>query len=759
MFSSLRSRLVMLVLLAVLPALVLAFVQLREQKRLAVEQVHQDAARLAQIIAREEEQLFQETRQLVISMSRLKEVQTGAPEACQATLAQFLAQYPQLGNAGVAGLGGEVTCSVFALSDPVSLAGQPYFARALATGDVAVGGYQLDPITGKPALPFAVAIPNPNGGVQKVLFASLDLAWLNQSVPESLLPEGGGLVLADNAGRILILWPDISHWIGASLADLGLNRLAQASPGIVEEAGGPDGISRLYAVSAVHLSGPESLSLGVSVPTAAAFQSLDAQIQRQQMIWVILTLAVLGLAVLGGEFLFVRRVRTLLRSVELIHSGLPAGNTPLLQGSSEISRLAHHFDRMSQHLEQKEMAREAEETRAEQRNRDLAALNEVITAVSSYLELPEVLAQLKREVASRLDIPGGIIFLIDEEAPFLYLEAAWGIPSAVLSRLRRFPVSAYHYSQVIHRREILLSPDFRQVEAYGQSGLSDARPAWQSFLSVPLQAKGESLGVLDLFCEAPNAFHPDQVTLFSALGQQVGVVIQNARLFDQVRAGRQRLQMLSQQLLEVQERERRHISRELHDEIGQSLTALKVNLQSVLRLPGASTHTRYIEESISIVERVLQQVRDLSLDLRPSLLDDLGIVSALRWYIDRQGQRAGFQAEFTAAPPTLRLTPELETVIFRVVQEALTNVIRHAVASHVAVKLAVCNGELELTVRDDGIGFNLEAIRAHSTGPTSLGLLGMQERVQLVGGRFEIKSDPASGTEIRATFSLQPDLS
>ncbi len=132
------------------------------------------------------------------------------------------------------------------------------------------------------------------------------------------------------------------------------------------------------------------------------------------------------------------------------------------------------------------------------------------------------------------------------------------------------------------------------------------------------------------------------------------------------------LQMLSRRLLEAQESERRAIARELHDELGQALQALKINLQTVQRFPKESAQR--VEESIAIVDHTLQQVRTLSVDLRPSLLDDLGLVIALEWYVDRQAQRVGFVGHCVATPPDLRVDPTVEIVCFRVVQEALTNI-------------------------------------------------------------------------------------
>jgi signal transduction histidine kinase len=225
-------------------------------------------------------------------------------------------------------------------------------------------------------------------------------------------------------------------------------------------------------------------------------------------------------------------------------------------------------------------------------------------------------------------------------------------------------------------------------------------------------------------------------------------------LLEQVRAGRARAQRLSQQLLEAQETERRHLARELHDEIGQALTAVKINLQALQRSPGDSAGR--LAESIAIVDRALQQVRNLSLDLRPSLLDDLGLVAALRWYLDRQGQRAGLATEFDARPPEIRADAAVETACFRVAQEALTNVVRHAQARRAMLELQRHNGELELTVSDDGIGFDVAAAREKAVRGGSLGLLGMQERVLLMGGRMDIQSARGQGTRLVACLPVAP---
>ena len=164
-----------------------------------------------------------------------------------------------------------------------------------------------------------------------------------------------------------------------------------------------------------------------------------------------------------------------------------------------------------------------------------------------------------------------------------------------------------------------------------------------------------------------------------------------------LKESRQRLQVLSRRLVEVQETERRHLARELHDEIGQALTATEMNLQALLQSPGTDALAPRLKESLQVVERVQEQVHDLSLNLRPSMLDDLGLEPALRWYTERQAALAGLQAEVRADPLEQRLDPMIETECFRVAQEALTNVVKHAKARTVTVELSKNDDESNST--------------------------------------------------------------
>jgi signal transduction histidine kinase len=214
-----------------------------------------------------------------------------------------------------------------------------------------------------------------------------------------------------------------------------------------------------------------------------------------------------------------------------------------------------------------------------------------------------------------------------------------------------------------------------------------------------------------------------------------------------LRTTTRQLQALSQRILEVQEQERRRVAIELHDELGQSLTAIKINLQMGEKFKDQAPPDLYTE-NIRIVEDALQQVRSLATALRPSMLDDLGLAPALKWMADQSASRGGFAVSFHQERTTGRLASDIETACFRIVQEALTNITRHAHASQVDISLQRDGPDLLLQVHDDGVGFDTAAMRERASSGGSLGVLGMQERALLLGGELDITSAPVQGSTV-----------
>jgi PAS domain S-box-containing protein len=209
------------------------------------------------------------------------------------------------------------------------------------------------------------------------------------------------------------------------------------------------------------------------------------------------------------------------------------------------------------------------------------------------------------------------------------------------------------------------------------------------------------------------------------------------------------LKALSRRLIEVQELERRHLARELHDEIGQVLTAVSINLKA-LRFGMETGRPAELDDSIGQVDNAIQQVRNLSLDLRPSMLDDLGLEAAVRWLAGRMNQRTGLDIRLECEFAGSRPAPAVETGCFRVVQESLTNIARHARASHVRVELKRGVDGILVRIADNGAGFNAGDVFSRRSEQPTAGLLGMRERVQLLGGELSIDSAWGSGTTVTA---------
>lgn len=227
------------------------------------------------------------------------------------------------------------------------------------------------------------------------------------------------------------------------------------------------------------------------------------------------------------------------------------------------------------------------------------------------------------------------------------------------------------------------------------------------------------------------------------------------RLFADLAAGQQRFRRLARSVLAVQEHERRRFARELHDGLGQNLTVLQHELEALGTLlePGSVAQGR-ATRALDLCRGVLHDTRQLSRLLRPQVLDDLGLGAALHWLMRSLSEPGGFEPELYIDPTLPGLGEEIDTMLFRIAQEALNNVVRHARASHVAMRLQARAHEVQLWVMDDGVGCDPAEAFARSSRGEATGLAAMQERVQLLGGDLRLVSNPGEGTQVRVRLPL-----
>ncbi len=280
-----------------------------------------------------------------------------------------------------------------------------------------------------------------------------------------------------------------------------------------------------------------------------------------------------------------------------------------------------------------------------------------------------------------------------------------------------------------------------------------ADPAIQSEMAVPLKVGDRVIGSVNVESVQPNAFNEHDQRLLTTVANVAAVAIQNARLLEETRLSRDRLADLSRRLVETQESERRAIGRELHDQFGQMLTALKLTIEIAMQLPPDQALQK-ARQGKEIVEELLARVSALSLELRPPMLDDLGLIPALTWHVNRFQEQSRVEVEFKhSGVEGVRFASEIETTAYRIVQESLTNVARHARATRVRLEVRERSGWMEIQIEDDGIGFDPESELAKNRG-----LSRMRERAQLVGGSFYIESEIGKGTRklIRLPLREEP---
>jgi signal transduction histidine kinase len=312
------------------------------------------------------------------------------------------------------------------------------------------------------------------------------------------------------------------------------------------------------------------------------------------------------------------------------------------------------------------------------------------------------------------------------------------------------------YFAALRRQRTVAAHDAGSDERTRELGAYLAEHRITAMLDSPIHAGGRLVGVVchEHVGTAPRRWSSDEESTAGSLADCAARALdasERSRAERDLRRAYDQLARVTWRMEAAKEEERRHIARELHDELGQSLTAIKLNLALLAAGADASARAR-LEETTGIVDASIRATRELSRAMRPPLLDEVGLVAALRAFVDEQARRSSLAFRLFAPTALGRGAPELEIAAFRIVQEAVTNVLRHAEASSVSIELTGADQSLGLVVRDDGRGFDTDAIFGRIEDGHHLGLVGMRERARALGGRFDVSSTAGQGTEIRVVL-------
>lgn len=250
--------------------------------------------------------------------------------------------------------------------------------------------------------------------------------------------------------------------------------------------------------------------------------------------------------------------------------------------------------------------------------------------------------------------------------------------------------------------------------------------------------------------EVEGPFLAEERSLINSLADSCVSYLTRKQAEQELLVAHGRLQALSKQSMRLQEQERRQLAQDLHDEIGQAFTTLKVNLHTIQRTTNSARRAASLKDSFTIIDQTVERVRGMALDLRPSMLDHLGLAAAVRWYVSRQGERAGIRTKVDSKAIPQELSPDALVACFRIVQEGVTNILRHAKARRMAVTLRPVRKGVTVVIEDDGVGFSVTEVMQASGERSHLGLIGIQERIRAFNGRFQLSSAQGRGTKLSA---------
>jgi len=379
-----------------------------------------------------------------------------------------------------------------------------------------------------------------------------------------------------------------------------------------------------------------------------------------------------------------------------------------------------------------------------QRSRDLVTMSAIAEALNRSLDVREALGRALRELVALMRLTSGWIFLRSENE--FRVVVADSLPHELAANQMERMQGDCRCLQMLRDGQLTQAVNIVNCLRLEKAGWDHPR-----HVTVPLRTASDIVGAMNLVLPKRRTLTSRELATLSAIGHQIGLAAERARLYEEVREKEALRGELLKKLISAHEDERRRIARELHDEAGQALTALILNLE-VAEQSRRGLDAAQLAKLKGIAEHTLTEVRRLIYDLRPSILDDFGLAAALRSYVKETIEPQGIEVAMNIAGLHDRLPSYVETAVFRIVQEALTNILKHAGANRAKVDVAQRDGRIEMTITDDGRGFNLNEVTTSREG--GMGLLGMRERAGLLGGTMTIHSTSGGGTRLEVAIPI-----
>jgi len=418
-----------------------------------------------------------------------------------------------------------------------------------------------------------------------------------------------------------------------------------------------------------------------------------------------------------------------------------------VRARDEIGEVADSVNQMIDHLV-------SSQHKLERTNKRLEAINRVALAASRSSSLQEILDASLKATLSEMGFENGWVYLQDPNKGENQFELASviSVSSEIESGLRDETFGICACQKDLLANKIGAKAIVRKCRRMNINTLPDGSSV--THVTVPLSTHERNIGMISMLCSQEREISSNDLGTLTTIGKQISEFISNAWLQDRLREKEVARQLLLDTLVRTQEDERARLARELHDGAGQVLTSLLVRLKTLEKRAPSDEFRDDLESLGDATSAIVEQVSNLSHRLHPAVLKELGLEAALRTLVQEMLAEAELDFDYHLDLGGQRLTSEIEISLYRIAQESLTNIVRHAKAEHVSVEIQVTSNNVSLYIKDDGRGFMSDNL-GHKASRDHLGLISMQERAEMIGGSLAVEATPGSGTSINVRIPIQ----
>lgn len=378
-------------------------------------------------------------------------------------------------------------------------------------------------------------------------------------------------------------------------------------------------------------------------------------------------------------------------------------------------------------------------------NRHLTVVNQVMLAAERQADIHDALYAILQNIVGVMNLQTGWVYLRDPERDTFHLASWYQVPPELEATLLHQP-----HDVLCTCQQDLLEGSTDDVCPHSCDRLATLNHPGlpQQHFVIAIKARGQKYGLVNLLCHLGQTLNEEDLDLLGAIGAQISEIVANAWLRLKLEEKEIARQALLESLVEAQEEERRHLARELHDGAGQMLTSLLVRIKTLEKKTSTPAVQQGLESLLEMVSETIEQMRELSHRLRPPALEEFGLAVALRTLVKEMTYQTSINTHCHLELNSAMVPPGVDMILYRIAQEGLTNVLRHAQASEIAVELVADENFILMTIEDNGRGFSPYHLTAEP-GTRHLGLIGMRERAAIAGGHLDVYSAPEQGTTLQ----------